>query len=158
MIRAPAPPLDPSELLDVDVDQLTGTGTFVALGGLEPERPSLPIPIRARTPDTVEIAIASVSAISAPVIRSRLSAAITWTLRSSVRFATVHGAEQRSSSPLRPFGAVPDQPLARGAVTDPGRLGRQLSDHPASSTRPISNSRPFRLSLALDGMGGVCSV
>jgi hypothetical protein len=50
----------------------------------------------------VESAISKVSAISAPVIRNRRSAAITWTRRSSVRLATTDGAEERSSSPSRP--------------------------------------------------------
>ena len=67
---------DPSELLDVDVDQLAGTLALVALGGLQPSRPSLPIPIRVRIPETVESAIPRHSAISGPVNRNRRSAAI----------------------------------------------------------------------------------
>jgi hypothetical protein len=52
--------------------------------------------------ETVDSAMSSTSAISAAVIRSRLSAAIACTRRSSVRLATVAGAEDRSSSPLGP--------------------------------------------------------
>jgi hypothetical protein len=77
---------DPAELLDVDVDQLARPLTLVTL----------------RLPETVESAIPSVSAISAPVKRNRLSAAIASTLRSSVRFATDRGAEDRSSKPSSP--------------------------------------------------------
>jgi hypothetical protein len=53
-------------------------------------------------PDTVESAIPSSSAISAPVNRSRRSAAIASILRSSVRLATTVAAEERSTSPARP--------------------------------------------------------
>jgi hypothetical protein len=53
-------------------------------------------------PDTVDSAIPRHSAISAPVIRNRRSAAITSIRRSPVRLATTTGAEERSSSPARP--------------------------------------------------------
>ena len=46
--------LDASELLDVDVDQLARPLALVADGGLQAQRPSLPIPSRVRIPDTVE--------------------------------------------------------------------------------------------------------
>jgi hypothetical protein len=46
--------------------------------------------------------LSSTSAISAPVIRTRRSAAIASTRPSSVRLATVVGAEQRSSRPSSP--------------------------------------------------------
>jgi hypothetical protein len=71
--------------------------------GSSPIRPSLPIPILVRTLDTVESARSSASAISAPVIRSRLSAAITSTRRSSVRLATIDGAEERPPRALDPL-------------------------------------------------------
>ena len=83
----------------------------------------MPIPIFVRIPDTVECAIARTSAISAPVIRRRRSAAIASTRRSSVRLATVAGADERSSRPSLALVAVALKPLARGAVTDSGRLG-----------------------------------
>jgi hypothetical protein len=91
--------LDAPELLDVDMDQLAGPLALIALGRLEPRRPSVPIPIRVRVPDTVDSGMAGVSAISGPVSRNRRSAAIASTRRSQVRLATVAGAEDRSSSP-----------------------------------------------------------
>jgi len=48
-----AGPGDLAELLDVDVDQLAGPGALIALRGSIPRRPSLPIPIRVRIPETV---------------------------------------------------------------------------------------------------------
>jgi hypothetical protein len=62
----------------------------------------LPIPIRVRIPDTVDSGMASVSAISGPVKRSRRNAAMTCTRRSLVRLATVAGVEGRSNSPSSP--------------------------------------------------------
>jgi hypothetical protein len=75
---------------------------FLDVDGSRPSRPSLPIPTLVRIPETVESAIPSVSAISAAVIRSRRSAAIASIRRSSVRLATIAGAEERSSSPAGP--------------------------------------------------------
>jgi len=65
-------------------------------------RDSLPSPIRVKIPDTVEAGIESASAISAPVIRNRRSAAISAIRCSLVRSGTRKGAEQRSSSPCSP--------------------------------------------------------
>src|SRR6266480_1345638 len=44
--------LDPSEPLDVDVDELAGARALVAARLLEPSRPSRPMPWRARIPET----------------------------------------------------------------------------------------------------------
>jgi hypothetical protein len=63
-------------------------------GGSSRER--FPSPIRRSTSETVESAIASSSAISAAVIRSRLSAAIARTSRGGVAFGLRLGREQRS--------------------------------------------------------------
>jgi hypothetical protein len=65
-------------------------------------RLSLPSPIRASTADTVESGIRNVSAISAPVIRNRRSAAIASTRSSGVRCGTDRGTEERSNSPASP--------------------------------------------------------
>jgi len=62
----------------------------------------LPIPIRVRIPETVESAMPSVSAISGPVKRSLLSAAITSIRFSSVRCGIEFGAEERSKRPSSP--------------------------------------------------------
>ena len=101
--RLPAPPLDPPELLDVDVDQLAGPLALVALRGLQ-ARAGRACPSRSASgsPTPSRAAISSSSAISAPVIRNRRSAAIASIRRSSVRLATDRGAEERSSSPARP--------------------------------------------------------
>jgi len=62
------------------------------------------MPIRVKIPETVESGIASVSAISAAVIRNRRSVTITATRPGSVRLAPLFGAEERSrncQSPAR---------------------------------------------------------
>src|SRR5215216_3241864 len=68
--------LDPPQLLDVDVDQLARALALVAGGSGGARELRLPRPIRASHLETVESAIPSTSAISAAVIRSRLSASI----------------------------------------------------------------------------------
>ena len=54
------------------------------------------------TLEIVESGIASTSAISAAVIRSRRSLAISATRSSRVRFQTKAGADERSSRPASP--------------------------------------------------------
>jgi hypothetical protein len=76
------------------VDQLARAFALIAPRRLEPNRPSLPIPIRIRIPDTVETSRPNSSAISGPANRTRRSAAITTIVRSSVRLATVTGADE----------------------------------------------------------------
>ena len=44
VMRAPAPPLDPTEPLDIDVDQLAGPVALVTLGGLETDPAELAHP------------------------------------------------------------------------------------------------------------------
>jgi hypothetical protein len=96
--------VEPTELLDADVDQLTGSLALVALRGLEPKPAELAHPAGpVRIPETVESAIQSDSAISASVNRNRLSAAISSARRSCVRLATTVGSEQRSRSPADPW-------------------------------------------------------
>jgi hypothetical protein len=95
--------VDSTELLDVDVDQLAGALSLVAIrrfGRLEPA--ALPKADPQGTAETVESAIPSTSAISAAVNRSRRSAAIVTTRASGVRPGTRCGAEERSSSPSSP--------------------------------------------------------
>jgi hypothetical protein len=87
-VRAvPGAALDASELFDVDVDRLARMAALVAVR---------------RLPDTVESGMPSTSALCAPVIRNRRSAAIACTRRSSVRVGCRMGVEERSSSPGSP--------------------------------------------------------
>ena len=65
--------LDAPEFLDIDMDQPVRTLTFAVLSRLEPEAARAPYPVCVSTPDTVEVAMPSSSAISGPVNRSRLS-------------------------------------------------------------------------------------
>jgi hypothetical protein len=95
--------IDPAELLDVNVEQFARARSLVANRRLEPaSRPSFPMPILARIPDTVESAIPSVSAISAAVNRNRRNLTIASTRSSGVRFATRRGADERSDKPAAP--------------------------------------------------------
>jgi hypothetical protein len=94
--------LDATKLLDVDVDELARARTLVATRGLEAEPARRPSPSRVRIPETVERAIASVSAISAALMRSCRSATIACTRSARVRLATLFGAEERSSRPRSP--------------------------------------------------------
>jgi hypothetical protein len=73
--------------------------------------------------DTVESAIESSSAISGPVNRSRLSAAIAWTRSSGVRFNGLgsRGAVKQAELAL---AAVAADPLARAADADFSGRGR----------------------------------
>jgi hypothetical protein len=92
--------LDAPKLLDVDVDQLARALAFVALGRLEPEAAELAHPDPGQDPRDVETGRPSNSAISGPVKRTLRDAAITPIACSSVRLATVCGAELRSNRPL----------------------------------------------------------
>ena len=73
--------------------------------------------------------MSSVSAISAPVIRNRLSAAITSTRRlGAVRHHP--GAEERSSSPSRPSARWRAIHLRAVRSLTPAASAAALSDHP----------------------------
>jgi len=101
-------------------------------------------------PDHVESAMSRVSAISAPVIRKPPQARAITSTRPPRCGSRRPRAEEAVQHPLRPFAAVRTIHLRRGAVTDPGPPRRAAtSEPPAFSTRSISNSRPFRLSLRL---------
>jgi hypothetical protein len=65
-------------------------------------RDSFPNPIRVKIPETVEGGIDNVSAISAPVIRNRLRAAIRLIRSSPVRSPTTAGTDERSNRPCSP--------------------------------------------------------
>src|SRR5450755_201350 len=77
--------LDPSQLLDVDMDQLTRSLALVAHRGLQADTPELAHPDPRKDPETVESAMPSTSAISGPVNRNRRSAAIASTRCGLVR-------------------------------------------------------------------------
>jgi hypothetical protein len=94
--------LDPTEFLDVDVDQLARPRALIADRLLETDPAKRPIPARVSTTETVESGIRSVSAISAAVIRNRRKAMIVATRSVGVRLAIRLGAEERSKSPCSP--------------------------------------------------------
>ena len=122
--------LDPPELLDVDVDQLAGASSFVALRGLQPEPAELSHPDPGQDPrHSRKRHLERLSDLSPghpqPSERGdHLDPALVGAVRDPPRGG---GAIQQ---PLRPVGAVPGQPLARGAVTDPGRLGGRAQRPP----------------------------
>jgi hypothetical protein len=84
---------DPGGLVSkhLDVGQARGSGGS--------SRDSLPSPMLFSTAETVESAIPVQRAISAPVIRNRRNAAISWTRSCGVRCGIRPGAEDRSTSP-----------------------------------------------------------
>jgi len=141
--------VDAPEFLDIDMDRLARPLTLVALRGSRPRRPSLPIPMRVRIPETVESAIPSTSAISAPVNRTRRSAAIASTRRSCVRLATSAGADERSNRPSGPSARWRASHLRAVRSLTPAAAAASISDHPATSIRSTNNSRPFTLRRAL---------
>src|SRR4051794_39087219 len=114
MSRAAA--ADPGELFDVEMDELVGGGFLMSRGtgagggarawrwggsgGSRRER--LPSPIRLSAADTVESAIPSTSAISAPVIRNCRRLSIALTRSGAVRCGIRFGADDRSNRPALP--------------------------------------------------------
>ena len=134
----------------VEVEPASERGVaFAACAGSRPRWPSLPIPIRVRMPETVESAISSASAISAPVNRTRRNAAIASTRRSSVRLATTAGADDRSNRPASPSARWRASHLRAVWSLIPAAAAASISDHTAPSTRSTNNSRPFTLRRAL---------
>ena len=118
--------LDPAELLDVDVDELARPRALVADAAARARSGRAgPSRCRVRIAETVESGIASVSAISAAVIRSRRSATIAAT-RSGARAVgdppRRRGAIEQTALALAPIAA---DPLARTAHADAGGLGRR---------------------------------
>jgi hypothetical protein len=94
---------DPPELLDVNVQQLAGMATLVAVRRLPRLEPAqLAQTMRSSTAETVETASDKQKAISAAVIRSRRNVTITSTSSSGVRCGIDRGADDRSSSPPCP--------------------------------------------------------
>ena len=114
-----------------------------------PSRPSLPIPIRRKMPETVESGIVSVSAISAAVIRNRRSLAITATRSGEVRLATIVGAEERSTRPASPVARYQPTHFRAQRTLTPDAAAAALTVQPCSTTRLASCPRPFQLSAAL---------
>src|SRR3954471_4147646 len=117
--------------------------------GSSPKRPSLPIPIRVRIPDTVDSAIPSVSAISGPVNRNRLRAAIASTRRSQVRFATNLGAEGRSKRPPSPSTRNRPTHLRAHRTLTSAAAAASVTVRPSTTTRRQSRRLLFRLRAAL---------
>src|SRR2546422_5860690 len=79
------------------------------------------MPMRVRIPETVVSGMRSTSAISAPVMRRRRSAAITWKRSSGVHAPGGRGAIEQSSIALGPEAP---HPLAGAALADFGGRGR----------------------------------
>ena len=144
--RCPAP-RDPAELLDVDVDQLAGMRGARSgwAARAAPAAQSLPSPIRSRTAETVESAIARHSAISAPVIRSRRSASIDLDqLARRCGAGSTCGAEERSNKPGLALGAIATDPLASTCARS-----RRRPRPPPSATSPCSTTRQHHRQPAL---------
>jgi hypothetical protein len=107
---------DPSERLDVDLQQLARVAALVTVGWSGgSSRPSLPSPTRKSTAKTVESAIAKHNAISAPVIRSRRSSTITSTSWCAVRDRL--GRRRAIQQPSLSFDTEATDPLATRALT-----------------------------------------
>src|SRR4051794_19126599 len=117
--------------------------------GSSPKRPSLPIPTRVRIPDTADGAIPSVSAISGPVNRNRLRAAIASTRRSQVRFATNLGAEGRSTRPPSPSTRNRPTHLRAHRTLTSAAAAASVTVRPSTTTRRQSSRLLFRLRAAL---------
>jgi hypothetical protein len=100
--RLPAPPwMRPSRLTSMWTSS-PGRLCSYRTGCSRPSRARRPSPSRVRIPETVDSAIASVSAISAAVKRNLRSATIISIRSAGVRLATRRGAEERSSRPDSP--------------------------------------------------------
>jgi hypothetical protein len=133
---------DPSELLDIDVDELARPPLLVRLAASSgSSRQSFPSPIRVKIPETVETGIPSVSAISAPVIRSRRSPAIIATRASSVRAGTEAGAEQRSNRPCPPSTLRRRSHFETVRTLTPAASAAAAIVHPSRSTRSTARRR-----------------
>ena len=138
-----------------------GLGALVTLGAIAvavvrfrdptlfPILPSLPRPLRLSTTDTVESGIASVSAISAAVIRSCRSATITATRSVGVRLATRFGAEERSTRPASPAALYRATHLCAQRTLTPAADAAAVTVQPCSITRSANNRRPLQLRAAL---------
>jgi hypothetical protein len=115
--------LDTAELLDVDVDQLAGTGALVALRGLKAKAPELAHPDarqdrRHRRQRHVQHLGDLRAGHPQPAQRGdRLHAALIGAIGNHGRR---RGAVQQPAGSLRP---IAPQPLAGGALADSGRLG-----------------------------------
>ena len=114
--------------------------------GSRPTWPSLPMPILARIPDTVESAIPDTSAISGPVNRNRLARrsprpAARWCDRDPI------GAAGPITKPGVSLGSVATHPLTSAADADAGGLGRlrqrplPLDHNPAELPTPFQTER-----------------
>ena len=123
------------------MEQLARPLALVAVGGLERLQPqSLPSPIRVKIPETVESGIASVSAISAPVIRNRRNAAIAATRSSPVRDRHRLGRRGAIEQTLLALDAETTQPLRDRAHAHAGGLGRRR-ERPPLLLDPVNHQR-----------------
>ena len=107
------------------------------------------MPCRLSTTETVESGIASVSAISAAVIRNCRSATITATRSGEVRLATRRGAEERSTRPASPAARYLPTHLRAQRTLTPAAAAAAVIVQPCSSTRTAKSLRPLQLRAAL---------
>jgi hypothetical protein len=119
----PSAAMDPPDLLDIDVQQLARSRSLVAFCGLQPEPAEFAHPDPGQDPrhgrDRHPEALGDLSAAHPqPTERSDH-------LEAPLIGAVGHHDRSRGAihQPSRPFQPVPGQPLARGAVTDSGRVG-----------------------------------
>src|ERR687887_1342992 len=146
--RLPAPPSIRPSFLTSMCTSSPGRERSYRSGCSSPSRPSRPSPSRVRIPDTVDNGIASVSAISAAVIRSRRSFTITSTRSAAVRFATRRGADERSSKRRSPARYRPIHLRAQRTLT-PAASAAAVTVHPSRTTRRASCRLPVQLRAAL---------
>jgi hypothetical protein len=99
--------------------------------------------------DTVDSGIASVSAISAAVMRNLRSDTITATRSGGVRLATRCGADERSARPATPASRYLPTHLRAQRTLTPAAAAAALIVHPSSSTRRANNRLPVQLRAAL---------
>src|SRR3954453_21599941 len=141
--------VDASELLDVDVEQLARPGALVALGGLQPEASELAHPDPRQDPrhgrqrHSEQLSDLGAGEAQPPQRGDRLDAALVG--------AVGHDRRRRGTiqQPGRSARAVAGQPLARGVVADPGRLGGR-AQRPPRDLDPLDQQRA-----ALDAETGV---
>jgi hypothetical protein len=115
--------MDATELLDVDVDQFAGASSLVALRRLQAEPAELPHPDAGQDPrhgrqrHLERLSDLRPGHPQPPQRRDHLNPLLVGAVRDHRR---CRGAVKQTVAPL---SAMARDPLARGAVTDPGRLG-----------------------------------
>jgi hypothetical protein len=129
-------PVDASQLLDVDVHQLAGPAPLIAILRLDRVQPAeLAKPYRLSTACTVESGTPSIQLISAPVSRTRRSAAIASTRSGGVLCGTLRGADERSSRPATPSDRNRESHFDADRSLIPAAAAARAIDHLSTTTR-----------------------